>query len=103
MVCFSVSQLGIHFDVSYYGATEMRSNENMTASHMTRYRFSVYIRLRARLHLESASMLQQLCNDTINPVLTEHNGVASQWGCNPFWSNCTVFNQTRIASVITVL
>ena len=32
-------------------------------------------RIRVRLHLESVSMLQQLCNDASDIVLIENNGV----------------------------
>ena len=42
----------------------------------------------------------QLCNDTINPVLIENDGVA-QNRLQLFWSDSIVFNENRIASVIT--
>ena len=57
-------------------------------------------RIRVRLHLESASMLQQLCNDTSNTVLIEINVDAWKWAATPFWSDSFVFNDNRIASVI---
>ena len=48
-------------------------------------------------------MLRQLCDDASNPVLIENNRVTSEWGCNPFWSDCNVINQTSIPSIIAAL
>ena len=47
--------------------------------------------------------LQQRCDDACDSVLIEYNGVAPEWGCNPFSSDSTVFNKNRIASVIAEL
>ena len=57
--------------------------------------------VRVRLHRASASTLLQLCDDASNTVLIANNGVAAEWGCNPFSSNSIVFNENSIASVIT--
>ena len=56
--------------------------------------------VRARLHQASASMLRQLCDDACDSVRIENNGVAPEWGSNPFSRDSTVFNKNRIASVI---
>ena len=53
------------------------------------------------LHQVSASMLQQLCDDTSHTVLIENNGVAPEWGCYQFLSDSIVFNENSITSVIT--
>ena len=54
--------------------------------------------------------LPSACWDTVNKravriplecILVENNGVTSDWGCNPFSSDSTVFNDTRIASVVS--
>ena len=45
-------------------------------------------------------MLRQFCNDTSDSVLIKNNGVAPDWGCNPFSSDSIVFNENSIASVI---
>ena len=42
-------------------------------------------------------------NDAYDSVLIENNRVAPEWVCNPFSSDSTVFNETRIASVIAAL
>ena len=55
---------------------------------------------RARLHQELASTLQQLCDDTNDSILNENNGVAPEWGCNPFSSDFIVFNENCFAGVI---
>ena len=60
-------------------------------------------RFRAYLHQASASTLRQLCDGISDTVLIENNGVTPEWGCNPFWMDCIVFNQSSIASVIAVL
>ena len=59
--------------------------------------------IRTRLHRASVSMLHQLCDDTSNTVLIENNGVASEWGGNPFWSDSIVFIESSMASVIAAL
>ena len=59
--------------------------------------------VRARLHQASESMLQQLCDDASNTVLTENNGVAWRWVATPFWSDSIVFNENSIASIIAEL
>ena len=46
---------------------------------------------------------RQRSDDTYDSVLIENNGVAPEWGCNPFSSDSTVFNENRIASVIAEL
>ena len=43
---------------------------------------------RFSLHQESASTLRQLCDDAYNFVLIEISGVAPEWFCNPFSSDC---------------
>ena len=43
----------------------------------------------------------QLCNDAIDIVVIESNGVTPDWSCNLFWSDFIVFNQNSIASAIT--
>ena len=48
-------------------------------------------------------MVRQLCNDAHHSVLIENNGLAPDWGCNAFSSNCIVFKENRIASIITEL
>ena len=48
-------------------------------------------------------MLQQLCDDDSDSVLIENNGITPDSGCNPFSSDTVVFNEKRIASVITEL
>ena len=35
--------------------------------------------------------------------LTEYNGVTRKWVATPFWSDCIVFNERDIASVIAEL
>ena len=32
--------------------------------------------------------------------IMETNGVTPELGCNPFWSDCIVFNEIIVASVI---
>ena len=56
--------------------------------------------LRAHLHQASVSTLRQLCDDASDSVLIENNGVAPEWGCYPFLSDSTDFNENRITSVI---
>ena len=46
---------------------------------------------------------RQCCNDACDSVLIENSGVACKWVVNPFWSDTTVFNENRIASVIAGL
>ena len=48
-------------------------------------------------------MLLQLCDDAIDTALIENNGIASDWGCNPFWSDSIGFNENSIASFIEAL
>ena len=40
---------------------------------------------------------------TMDSAFIEYNEFASEWGCNPFWSNYIVCNQTSMASVIAAL
>ena len=54
--------------------------------------------LRARLYQASVSMLM-----TLAILLSLKTRVTPEWVCNPFSINSTVFNENRIASVITVL
>ena len=56
--------------------------------------------IRVGLHQASASTLRQLWDDASNSVLIENNGVAPEWGCNPFSSDSIVFNKNRIANII---
>ena len=58
---------------------------------------------KAHLHQVSASMLQQLCNDSDNIVLIENNGVASKLVATPFLSDFIVSNDISITSVIAAL
>ena len=46
---------------------------------------------------------RQCCDDACDSVLTENNGVAPEWSCNPFSSNSTVFNDNSMTSVIAAL
>ena len=46
---------------------------------------------------------RQRCDDACDSVLIENNRVAPEWGCNLFSSDSFVFNENRIASVITAL
>ena len=46
--------------------------------------------LKADLHQVSASTLRQLWDDAGDSVLIESNGVAPEWGCNPFSSDSIV-------------
>ena len=48
-------------------------------------------------------MLRQLCNDASDSVLTENNGVAPEYGCNPFSSDSIVFNENRVTRVMAEL
>ena len=57
--------------------------------------------LRARLHQTPELTLRQFCHDASDIILIENNGVASEWGSNPFSSDSIVFNEDRITSVIT--
>ena len=59
--------------------------------------------LRTRLHRASASMLRQLYDDASDTVLIENNGVAPNWGCNPFLSDFILSNENSITSIITEL
>ena len=52
--------------------------------------------LRTRLHRASASMLRQLSDDASDTVLIENDGVAPDWGCNPFLSDSILFNENSI-------
>ena len=63
----------------------------------------VLLTVRAHLHQASASTLGQLSNDASDSVLIENNGVAPEWGCNPFSSDSIVFIENRIASVVAAL
>ena len=56
--------------------------------------------VRAHLHQALASTLRQLCNDASNSVLSENNGVAWKWVATLFWSDCIVFNENSITSII---
>ena len=56
--------------------------------------------IRARLYRVSVSMLRQLYNDASDTVLIENNGVAPDWGCNPFSSDSIIFNENSTTSVI---
>ena len=46
--------------------------------------------LKAGLQQVSVSTLRQLSDDASDSVLIESNGVAPEWGCNPFSSNSIV-------------
>ena len=46
---------------------------------------------------------RQRCNDASNTGLIENNAVTPKWVATPFWSDSIVFNEKRIASVITEL
>ena len=48
-------------------------------------------------------MLRDHCDDACNSVLIENNIVTPDWVYNPFSSDSTVFNENRIASVITAM
>ena len=62
------------------------------------------------VHTGIHTPLYSACWDTVNKravriplecILVENNGFISNWGCNPLSSDSTVFNGTRIASVIS--
>ena len=55
------------------------------------------------VHLHQASMRRQLGYDASDSVLIENNGVTPDWDCNQFSSDTDVFNENRIASIITEL
>ena len=57
----------------------------------------------AGLHQASESTLPQHWDDASDSVLIASNGVTPEWGCNPFSSDSIVFNENRIASIITKL
>ena len=59
--------------------------------------------VRVRLHQASASRLRPLCDDASDSVLIEINGDTWKWVANPFWSDSTVVNENRIASIIVAL
>ena len=59
--------------------------------------------IRDHLHQASVSTPGQLCDDTSDSLLIENNGVAQEWGCNPFSSDYIVFNENRITSVTSVV
>ena len=58
---------------------------------------------RARLHQASASVLWQFYYDASHTVRIKNNGFAWKWVVTPFWSDCIVFNENTIASVIAEL
>ena len=58
---------------------------------------------RARLHRASASTLRQHYDDASDIVLIVNNGFTPKWVATLFWSGSIVFNQSSIASIITVL
>ena len=64
---------------------------------------SLNFRVRARLHLASASTLQQLCNDTIDAALIENNGVTQKWVATPIWSNSIVFIENTASTIAALL
>ena len=47
-------------------------------------------------------MLSQRCDNTSDIGLIENKGVAPKWVATLFWSDSIVFNESSIASVITV-
>ena len=55
-----------------------------------------HIPFRACLHQASSHWW----DDASDTVLIENNGVAPEWGCNPFSSNSIVFNENSITSLI---
>ena len=46
---------------------------------------------------------RQRHDDACDSVLIENSGVTWKWVANPFWSESIVFNEKRIASIITLL
>ena len=74
-----------------------------TACVISPYLASFEHTFRAHLRQTSASTLRQLYDDASNNVLIENNGVAWKFVATPFWSDSTVFNENRIASVFTDL
>ena len=56
--------------------------------------------IRTRLHQTSATTLQQLCDDVMDFVISENNGVPGNWVAVPFWSDSIVFNGNGIPGII---
>ena len=46
---------------------------------------------------------RQCCENASDPALIENNEVAGYRGCNPFWRDSIVFNQSVIVSVVASL
>ena len=65
--------------------------------------YVLVFQLRARLQQVSESMLRQICNDAIDSIPIENNGVAREWGCNTFSSDSIVFIECSITSVTAKL
>ena len=59
--------------------------------------------VRATLEPVYTKCQRQRCDYACDSVLIENSRVAWKWVANPFWSNSIVFNENRIASIITVL
>ena len=65
-----------------------------------RHRFQIgKIPFTPRVSVNAATTL----DDTMDTVLIENNGFAPDWGCNPFLSDSTVFNENSVASIIAEL
>ena len=59
--------------------------------------------VRARLHQASASTLRWCLQHSSHWNQWKQIRVALEWGCNPFWSDSTDFNESYVASVIAAL
>ena len=66
-------------------------------------RFKYTLRVSARLHWASASILWQCYDDASNTALIENNGVTQKWVSTPFWGDSIVFNENSIANVTAAL
>ena len=81
-------------------AFDHHENDAGLDGHFHSARMSSHFRFRLKVYpyQTSASKLLQLCDDASDTGLTENNGVAPEWGCNPFSSDTIVLND--IASII---
>ena len=61
-------------------------NGTVTSAHPEPVSWTSGLYVRAGLHQATESALQQLRNETSDTVLIENNGVAPDWGCNPFFA-----------------
>ena len=65
--------------------------------------WSIVIVLTMRMLVHSYGPFTPIWDNDSDTVLIENNGVAPDWGYNPFLSNSIVFNEDGIASIIAEL